>query len=106
MARALNVVQTSHTFVDYMILSKAADSGQENPSLFVVEMAKIQELFHLSSSDALDFLDIFLAMNPDPSLILVCFLYVRGMAFDLSWRDLLTFGAHNYKDTSFYFQVN
>lgn len=28
MARALNVVQTSHTFVDYMILSKAADSGQ------------------------------------------------------------------------------
>ncbi|XP_071705971.1 lysophospholipid acyltransferase LPEAT2-like [Rutidosis leptorrhynchoides] len=67
MARALNVVQTSHTFVDYMILSKAADSGQENPSLFVVEMAKIQELYHLSSSDALDFLDIFLSMNPDSS---------------------------------------
>nr|XP_043624467.1 lysophospholipid acyltransferase LPEAT2-like [Erigeron canadensis] len=67
MARALNVVQTSHSFVDYMILSKAADSGQENPSLFVVEMAKIQELYHLSSSDALDFLDRFLAMNPDPS---------------------------------------
>ncbi|KAJ0642086.1 putative plasmalogen synthase [Helianthus annuus] len=67
MARALNVVQTSHSFVDYMILSKAADSGQENPSLFVVEMAKIHQLFHLSSSDALDFLDRFLAMNPDSS---------------------------------------
>ncbi|KAK9051426.1 hypothetical protein SSX86_028053 [Deinandra increscens subsp. villosa] len=67
MARALNVVQTSHSFVDYMILSKAADSGQENPSHFVVEMAKIQQLFHLSSSDALDFLDKFLAMNPDSS---------------------------------------
>ncbi|KAD4982716.1 hypothetical protein R6Q59_002345 [Mikania micrantha] len=67
MARALNVVQTSHSFVDYLILSKAADSGQENPSHFVVEMARIQRLFHLSSSDALDFLDIFLAMNPDSS---------------------------------------
>ncbi|KAI3743943.1 hypothetical protein L1987_57015 [Smallanthus sonchifolius] len=67
MARALNVVQTSHSFVDYMILSKAADSGQENPSLFVVEMAKIHQLFHLSSSDALDFLDTFLAMSPDSS---------------------------------------
>lgn len=67
MARALNVVQTSHSFVDYLLLTKADDSGQENPSLFVVEMAKIQQLFHLSSSEALDFLDIFLAMNPDPS---------------------------------------
>ncbi|KAJ9563471.1 hypothetical protein OSB04_008631 [Centaurea solstitialis] len=67
MARALNVVQTSHSFVDYMLLSKAADSGQENPSLFVVEMANIQQSFHLSSSDALDFLDRFLSMNPDPS---------------------------------------
>ncbi|XP_076950328.1 lysophospholipid acyltransferase LPEAT2-like [Bidens hawaiensis] len=67
MARALNVVQTSHSFVDYLILSKAADSGQENPSLFVVEMAKIHQLYHLSSSDALDFLDRFLAMNPDSS---------------------------------------
>lgn len=67
MARALNVVQTSHSFADYIILSKAADSGQENPSLFVVEMAKIQQLYHLSSSDALDFLDKFLSMNPDSS---------------------------------------
>ncbi|XP_076954531.1 lysophospholipid acyltransferase LPEAT2-like [Bidens hawaiensis] len=67
MARALNVVQTSHSFVDYLILSKAADSGHENPSLFVVEMAKIHQLYHLNSSDALDFLDRFLAMNPDSS---------------------------------------
>ncbi|KAI3796579.1 hypothetical protein L1987_39257 [Smallanthus sonchifolius] len=67
MARSLNVVQTSHSFADYMILSKAVDSGQENPLLFVVEMAKIHQLFHLSSSDALDFLDTFLAMSPDSS---------------------------------------
>lgn len=67
MARALNVVQTSHSFLDYLLLSKAADSGHENPSLFVVEIAKIQQLFPLSSSDALDLLDRFLAMNPDPS---------------------------------------
>ncbi|KAL7605759.1 hypothetical protein Lser_V15G15853 [Lactuca serriola] len=67
MARSLNVVQTSHSFLDYLLLSKAADSGHENPSLFVVEMAKIQQLFHLSSSDALDLLDRFLAMNPDSS---------------------------------------
>ncbi|XP_024961987.1 lysophospholipid acyltransferase LPEAT2-like isoform X5 [Cynara cardunculus var. scolymus] len=67
MARSLNVVQTSHSYVDYMLLSKAADSGQENPSHFMVEMANIQQSFHLSSSEALDFLDRFLSMNPDPS---------------------------------------
>ncbi|KAI7748615.1 hypothetical protein M8C21_012415 [Ambrosia artemisiifolia] len=67
MASALNVVQTYHSFADYALLSKAAEAGQENFSPFMVEMAKIQKLYHLSSSEAVDFLERFLAMNPDSS---------------------------------------
>ncbi|KAJ0914248.1 putative plasmalogen synthase [Helianthus annuus] len=67
MASALNVVQTHHTFADYALLSKAAEAGQENFAPFMVEMAKIQKLYHLSSSEAVDFLERFLAMNPDSS---------------------------------------
>ncbi|XP_076908264.1 lysophospholipid acyltransferase LPEAT2-like [Bidens hawaiensis] len=67
MASALNVVQTHHSFADYALLSKALEAGQENFSLFMVEMAKIQKLYHLSSSEAVDFLEQFLGMNPDSS---------------------------------------
>ncbi|CAH1448021.1 lysophospholipid acyltransferase LPEAT2 [Lactuca sativa] len=67
MASALNVVQTYHSFADYALLSKAVQSGQESLSPFMVEMAKIQKLCHLSSSEAVEFLDRFLAMNPDSS---------------------------------------
>ncbi|KAJ0539536.1 putative protein kinase Aur family [Helianthus annuus] len=49
-----------HQLVSVPIVSKVADSGQENPSLFVVEMAKIHQ-----SLDVLDFLDRFIAINLD-----------------------------------------
>ncbi|KAK2965857.1 hypothetical protein RJ640_027144, partial [Escallonia rubra] len=66
-ASALNVVQTSHSYGDLMLLSKASEAKQENPSLYMVEMAKVENSFHLSSLEAVDFLDTFLSMNPDPS---------------------------------------
>ncbi|KAM7472140.1 hypothetical protein LguiA_010323 [Lonicera macranthoides] len=66
-ATALNVVQTSHSYGDLMLLAKAAESKQENPSLFMVEMAKVESLFRLSSLEAVGFLDRFLSMNPDSS---------------------------------------
>ncbi|CAN0824587.1 Lysophospholipid acyltransferase LPEAT2 [Linum grandiflorum] len=65
MATALNVLQTFHSYGDVMLLMRAAESGQENPSSFMVEMAKVESLFHIRSLEAMDFLEKFLSMNPD-----------------------------------------
>ncbi|CAN1332428.1 Lysophospholipid acyltransferase LPEAT2 [Linum perenne] len=67
MASALNVVQTCHSYGDVMLLTRAAESGQENPSNFMVEMAKVESLFHIRSLEVMEFLEKFLSMNPDPS---------------------------------------
>ncbi|XP_055817359.1 lysophospholipid acyltransferase LPEAT2 [Solanum dulcamara] len=64
-ASALNVVQTSHSYGDVLLLSKALEANQENPSLYLVEMARVEAEFHLSSLEAVDFLDVFLSMSPD-----------------------------------------
>ncbi|XP_058759787.1 lysophospholipid acyltransferase LPEAT2-like isoform X2 [Vicia villosa] len=66
-ATALNTVQTGHSYGDIMLHMRAQEAKQENPSGFMVEMAKVESLFHISSLEAVDFLDKFLAMNPDPS---------------------------------------
>lgn len=67
MCVALNVVQTSHSFGDVMLLTKANESNQVNPSQYMVEMAKVEMSYHISSSEAVQFLDRFLSMQPDPS---------------------------------------
>ncbi|GER31276.1 calcineurin B subunit-related [Striga asiatica] len=67
MASALNVVQTSHSYGDFMLVGKAAESKQENPSLYMVEMAWVQSALHLKALEAVDLLEIFLSMNPDAS---------------------------------------
>ncbi|KAG9156929.1 hypothetical protein Leryth_015516 [Lithospermum erythrorhizon] len=64
-ATALNVVQTSYSYGDTMLLTKASECKQKNPSLYMVEMAGVQSLFQISSIEAVDFLDIFLSMDPD-----------------------------------------
>ncbi|KAL3738670.1 hypothetical protein ACJRO7_020103 [Eucalyptus globulus] len=66
-ATALNVTQTSHSYGDVMLLMKAVESKQGKPSSYMVEMAQVESLFHLSSQEAVDFLDKFLSMNPDSS---------------------------------------
>ncbi|KAL7238751.1 hypothetical protein ACSBR2_004783 [Camellia fascicularis] len=66
-ATALNVVQTGHAYGDFMLFAKAAESKQENPTLYMIEMKKVESTFHLSSLEAMDFLDTFLSMNPDSS---------------------------------------
>ncbi|XVF33431.1 hypothetical protein REPUB_Repub17cG0168400 [Reevesia pubescens] len=67
MASALNVVQTSHSYGDLMLLMKAAQLQKEKPWSYMVEMARIESLYHISSLEAVDFLDKFLSMNPDTS---------------------------------------
>ncbi|XP_039127516.1 lysophospholipid acyltransferase LPEAT2 [Dioscorea cayenensis subsp. rotundata] len=65
MASALNVVQTSHSYVDGMLLTRASELMKENCSNYMVEMAWADNLFQISTSDAMEFLDQFLAMDPD-----------------------------------------
>ncbi|KFK37356.1 hypothetical protein AALP_AA4G246100 [Arabis alpina] len=66
-ATSLNVVQTSHSYGDLMLLNHADDLKLENPSNYMVEMAKVESLFHLSSVESVRFLDTFFSMNPDSS---------------------------------------
>lgn len=66
-ATELNVIQTSHSYGDLMLVMKASQSRQEKPSSYMVEMARVESLFHISSLEAVDFLDKFLSMDPDPS---------------------------------------
>ncbi|CAA7016947.1 unnamed protein product [Microthlaspi erraticum] len=66
-ATSLNVVQTSHSYGDLMILNRASELKLENPSNYMVEMAKVDSLFHVSSVEAMRFLETFSSMNPDSS---------------------------------------
>lgn len=66
-ATAMNVVQTGHTYGDIMLYMKAQEAKQENPSSYMLEMSRVESLFHIRSLEAVDFLDKFLAMNPNPS---------------------------------------
>ncbi|XP_073040848.1 lysophospholipid acyltransferase LPEAT2-like isoform X1 [Primulina eburnea] len=66
-ASALNVPQTSHTYGDFMLFAKAAEFKQENPSAYMVEMAWVQSSLHLRVLEAVEFLEIYLSMNPDAS---------------------------------------
>ncbi|XP_043715963.1 lysophospholipid acyltransferase LPEAT2-like isoform X2 [Telopea speciosissima] len=65
-ASALNVVQTSHAYGDLLLLTKASQSKQEKPSTYMVEMSKVETSFNISTQEAVEFLDKFLSMNPDP----------------------------------------
>ncbi|XP_010272600.1 PREDICTED: lysophospholipid acyltransferase LPEAT2-like [Nelumbo nucifera] len=66
-ASALNAVQTSHSYGDLMLLAQASKSKQEKASSYMVEMARVENLFNISTLEAMEFLEKFLAMNPDPS---------------------------------------
>ncbi|TYH95635.1 hypothetical protein ES332_A12G120000v1 [Gossypium tomentosum] len=79
MASALNVVQTSHSYGDLMLLMKAAELQQERPWSYMVEMARIESMYHISSLEAVDFLDKFLSMNPDTSGCVKLHDFSRGL---------------------------
>ncbi|KAJ4955829.1 hypothetical protein NE237_012612 [Protea cynaroides] len=66
-ANALNVVQTSHSYGDLLLLTKASQSKQEKASTYMVEMSKVETSFNIRTLEAVEFLDKFLSMNPDPS---------------------------------------
>ncbi|CAL0308182.1 unnamed protein product [Lupinus luteus] len=66
-ATAINGVQTGHSYGDVLLYMKAQEAKKENPSSYMVEMATVESLFHIRSLEAVEFVDKFLAMNPDPS---------------------------------------
>ncbi|OIW17033.1 hypothetical protein TanjilG_13852 [Lupinus angustifolius] len=66
-ATAINGVQTGHSYGDVLLYMKAQEAKKENPSSYMVEMATVESLFHIRSLEAVEFVDKFLAMNPDSS---------------------------------------
>ncbi|XP_051199402.1 lysophospholipid acyltransferase LPEAT2 [Lolium perenne] len=65
MAHALNALPTSYSYADSMIASRAADAGKANCSNYMVEMAWVKEAYGVTTSEAMELLEHFLAMNPD-----------------------------------------
>ncbi|CAH9098085.1 unnamed protein product [Cuscuta epithymum] len=65
MASALNVLQTSHSYADALLLMKAAEYKQENPAFYMAEMAWVKSAFRVSTLEAIGFLDVFLSMSPN-----------------------------------------
>ncbi|KAL2892321.1 Lysophospholipid acyltransferase LPEAT2 [Bienertia sinuspersici] len=67
MATALNAVQTSYTYGDMLLLMKAVELKQENPSKYMVELGHIDSSCRINTMEALEFLEKFISMNPDSS---------------------------------------
>ncbi|EMS57923.1 Lysophosphatidylcholine acyltransferase 1 [Triticum urartu] len=65
MAHALNVLPTSYSYADSMIASRAEEAGKANCSSYMVEMAWVKEVYGVSTAEAMELLEHFLAMNPD-----------------------------------------
>uniref|UniRef100_A0A804U758 Phospholipid/glycerol acyltransferase domain-containing protein n=1 Tax=Zea mays TaxID=4577 RepID=A0A804U758_MAIZE len=65
MARALNVLPTSYSYGDSMIMARAIEAGKVNGSNYMVEMAWVKDIYGVSTAEAMDLLEHFLAMNPD-----------------------------------------
>ncbi|XP_074263238.1 lysophospholipid acyltransferase LPEAT2 isoform X2 [Silene latifolia] len=65
MASALNVLQTSYGYGDMMLLMKAVEMKQENPSRYMAELAHADLSYRINTMEALEFLEKFLSMNPD-----------------------------------------
>ncbi|KAL9245314.1 hypothetical protein vseg_018979 [Gypsophila vaccaria] len=65
MATALNVVQTSYGYGDMLLLNKAVEMKKENPSRYMAELAHAGLSYRINTTEALEFMDKFLSMNPD-----------------------------------------
>ncbi|XP_006828904.2 lysophospholipid acyltransferase LPEAT2 isoform X1 [Amborella trichopoda] len=76
-ASALNVIQTSHSYGDLMLLTRASELGLDKPSSYMVEMAKMERVFNMNTQEAVELLDKFFAMNPDPNGRVKIFDFVR-----------------------------
>ncbi|KAK1303110.1 Lysophospholipid acyltransferase LPEAT2 [Acorus calamus] len=93
LAGALNVLQTSHSYGDWMLLTKAAKLGLDKATEYTVEMAWVESSFNVSTSEALDFLDKFLSMKPN----------ARGHVNIHGFSAVLRLGLCPYTEKIFYF---
>lgn len=64
MAKALNVVQTLHSYGDLMLLSRASEL-KDDCTIDLVEMASTEIVSSITTSEAMELLDQFFCMNPD-----------------------------------------
>lgn len=67
MARAMNVAETNHSYGDLILSTKASELNLSPTSAYMVEMATMEKLFHISTHEAKDFLEKFGAMYPSNS---------------------------------------
>ncbi|KAG2614177.1 hypothetical protein PVAP13_4KG374100 [Panicum virgatum] len=65
MARALNVLPTSYSYGDSMIMARAVEAGKDNCSNYMVQMAWVKDMYGVNTAEAMELLENFLAMNPD-----------------------------------------
>eukprot|EP00252_Welwitschia_mirabilis_P009083 TRINITY_DN2137_c0_g1_i1.p1 TRINITY_DN2137_c0_g1~~TRINITY_DN2137_c0_g1_i1.p1 ORF type:complete len:555 (-),score=78.18 TRINITY_DN2137_c0_g1_i1:77-1741(-) len=66
-SKTLNVVQTEHSYGDVILVTKASDIGLLGASSYMVEMANLERVLHLSIQEALGFLDKYIVLGPDES---------------------------------------
>ncbi|XP_047311352.1 lysophospholipid acyltransferase LPEAT2-like [Impatiens glandulifera] len=78
-ANTLNVSQTCYSYGDFMLLAKASELKQDNPSVYMVEMARPELKSHISSMEAVDFLETFISMNPDASGSIKIDDFIKGL---------------------------
>jgi lysophosphatidylcholine acyltransferase/lyso-PAF acetyltransferase len=65
MAHALNVLPTSYSYGDSMIMARAVEAGKANCSNYMVQMAWVKDMYGVNTAEAMELLENFLAMNPD-----------------------------------------
>eukprot|EP00250_Pteridium_aquilinum_P033674 c6060_g1_i1 orf=593-2368(-) len=65
MAKALNVASTNHSYGDLVLSTKASDEKNISATSCMVEMSKMEKLFHISTREAANFLEKFQALDTD-----------------------------------------
>lgn len=65
MAKALNVTSTNHSYGDLVLSAKVIDQKVTSSISCLVEMAKMEKLFHINTREAAEFLEKFQAFDTD-----------------------------------------
>lgn len=67
MAKALNAAETNHSYGDLILSTKASELKLSPAASYMVEMAVMEKLFHISTHESTEFLEKFAAMDTSHS---------------------------------------